>query len=107
MWRATTELGADRLWAGCPASVASIRNMKRKSASATMESPRMARTVLEPTLSFADMLRTADPEILRLVKIPAQWFPEGHHQEDYANRNKHQLEGFLTEFTNQNSAGTL
>src|SRR5260370_36223173 len=96
MWRATTELGADRLWAGCPASVASIRNMKRKSASATMESPRMARTVMEPTLSFADMLRTADPEILRLVKSPAQWFPKVNDRDDQAPLSKHERERFPT-----------
>ncbi len=72
-----------------------------------MESPRMTRTAMEPTLSFAEMLRTADPEILRLVKIPAQWFPKVHDREDQAKLSKHERERFLCAFQTLIGAGTL
>src|SRR5260370_30784992 len=71
-----------------------------------MESPGMKRTAMEPTLSFAEMLRTADPEILRLVKIPAHWFPKVHDPEDQAKLSKHQRERFLSAFQTLIGAGT-
>ena len=58
--------------------------MKHKAMSATMERTPMAHTSMEPMVSFAEMLRTIDPELSKVVRIPALWFPKTHIRRDQA-----------------------
>src|SRR5260370_20260155 len=81
--------------------------MKGQGGAASTEGPPMTRTVMEPVFSFADMLRSADPEILRLVKIPGPWFLRVHDREDQAKLSKHERERFLCAFQTLIGVGTL
>src|SRR5712692_8049355 len=78
--------------------------MKHKGPSATMERPRMAHTAMESMVSFADMLRMVDSEI---VKLPADWFPKVYARKDQAKLRRHERDRFLCAYQTLVGNGTL
>lgn len=81
--------------------------MKQKRGSETMQRPRMAQTSMESMVSFAQMLRTLDPELMKIVKVPVHWFPKVYEREDQAKLSKHERERFLCAFLTLAANGTL
>jgi hypothetical protein len=72
-----------------------------------MERPRMAQTSMESIVSFTEMLRTLDPELMKIVKLPAKWFPEVYEREDQAKLSKQERDRFLCAFLTLAANGTL
>ena len=81
--------------------------MKRKGRSAIMERPRMAQTSMESMVSFAEMLRTLDPELEKIVKIPHTWFPKVYERRDQAKLSRHERDRFICAFLTLAANGTL
>jgi tyrosinase len=81
--------------------------VKHKTASATIEGSRMAQTSTEPMVSFADMLRLLDPELMKIVKIPPHWFPKVHERKDQGKLTKPERERFLCAYLTLVGNGTL
>jgi len=81
--------------------------MKHKAMSATMERTPMAHTSMEPMVSFAEMLRTTDPELSKVVRIPALWFPKTHIRRDQAKLRRHERDRFLCAYQALVNNGTL
>jgi tyrosinase len=81
--------------------------MKKKGQSATMERAGMPHTSMESMVSFAEMLRTLDPEIEKFVKIPHSWFPKIHERRDQAKLSRHERDRFACAFLTLAANGTL
>jgi tyrosinase len=67
----------------------------------------MAQTSMESMVSFAEMLRTLDPELMKIVKVPPHWFPKIHDREDQSKLTKHERERFLCAYLTLAANGTL
>jgi tyrosinase len=81
--------------------------VKKKGMSGTMEPQRMAQTSMDSVVSFVEMVRMIDPEILKLIKFPGPWISKIRDREDQAKLTKHERERFLCAYLTLAANGTL
>jgi tyrosinase len=68
---------------------------------------RMVHTSIEPMVSFAEMLRMLDEEILEIIKLPPGWFPLVYDRKDQASLSPSEQERFLCAYDTLVGSGTL